>query len=173
MVTSYNSLVELFTSSILYLSRPPNMGFPRNQASNQICGGGALHTFDSLKTQYFLANYLFQYLQLRHAFHLRFSTRAVFFTVLGIESLLRDDSLVKPLSTIYNALHPNKHEGLDKLLECWHEEVLELDSKYWEDIWDYPMQQLVSTRDRLIPFKISHRIFLPPKNCTGFTPRTH
>lgn len=57
---------------------------------------------------------------------------------------------MKPLSTSYKALQPSIHEGLDKLLFLRRGEVPELDSKDWEDIWEYPMQQLVSARDRLI-----------------------
>lgn len=46
---------------------------------------------------------------------------------------------------------------------CWRREVPELDTEDWENIWDYPMQQLVSARDRLIQFKILHRVHFTPQ----------
>lgn len=42
-------------------------------------------------------------------------------------------------------------------------EVSELVGEDWEDMWEYPYLQLVSTRYRLIQFKILHRIYLIPR----------
>lgn len=39
----------------------------------------------------------------------------------------------------------------------------ELDREDWEDMWDYPLQPLVATRDKLIQFKILHRIYYTPQ----------
>lgn len=88
-----------------------------------------------------------------------------------VECLLWEESLEKPLSIIYKALQHSIHEGLDKLLSCWREEMPELDFEDWEDIWEYPMQQLISARDRLINLKFCIEFLLHPKSCTGsFSP---
>lgn len=47
--------------------------------------------------------------------------------------------------------------GLDKLKTSWLAELPELDGEDWEDIWEYPFSQLMSSRDRLVQLKILHR----------------
>lgn len=79
-----------------------------------------------------------------------------------MESLFWDDSLKKSLSTIYKALQPTVHHNLHKLKSSWLVELPELDGKDWEDIWEYPFSQLVSSKDRLIQFKIMHMLYLTP-----------
>lgn len=131
---------------------------------SQICEGGVLLTFDILKTKYTFPNsYLFRYLQLQHASQMQFGNQSVTIDQSKIESLLRADILVKPLSSIYKTLQPSIHDGLDRLPSCWRADVPELDTEDWEDIWDYPMHILVSARDRLIQFNILHRIYLMPR----------
>lgn len=76
-----------------------------------------------------------------------------------MESLLQEESLKKPLSTIYKALQPTVHHGLDKLRTLWMAELPELDEDYWEDIWDSPFNYLVSSRHCLIQFKILHKYY--------------
>lgn len=39
----------------------------------------------------------------------------------------------------------------------------ELDSEDWEDMWEYPFQELIATRDKLIQFKILHIIYFTPQ----------
>lgn len=80
----------------------------------------------------------------------------------NLETLLNDINLRKPLSQIDQALLPSVQVRLDGLLDQWWAEVQELDREDWEDMWDYPLQPLVATRDKLIQFKILHRIYYTP-----------
>lgn len=77
-----------------------------------------------------------------------------------IKSILRNEFLTKPLfMLIYKLLLPNLHESLETLRSKWQMDVPGLDTKEWEDMWDYSLLQLVSARDRLIEFKILHRMY--------------
>lgn len=87
---------------------------------NQICFEGRLQTFNRLKQQHKLPNsHLFRFLQLRHAFNTQFENAQVAFYTLNLETLLRDEALSNPLSTIYKALLHNVHTGLENLKAKW------------------------------------------------------
>lgn len=94
---------------------------------------------------------------------MKFGNQPVTIAPSKTESLLHADILEKPLSSIYRTLQPSIHDGSDRLLSYWHAEVPELDTEDWEDVWDYPMHNLGSARDRLIQFQILHRIHLTPQ----------
>lgn len=128
-----------------------------------ICENGALLTFDQLKARFNLPNvYFFQFLQLRHAYRAQFGDSPLTLYQSNMESLLRQETLNKPLSTIYKALQPTVHHGLERLRDFWVSELPEFDGEDWEDIWDSPFGQLVSSRDRLIQFKILHKFYYTP-----------
>lgn len=44
----------------------------------------------------------------------------------------------------------------------WSRDLVSLDIEEWDDIWDYPFQQLILTRNRLIQFKIVPCSYLTP-----------
>lgn len=95
---------------------------------DQICFGGQLQTFDWLKHQHDLpSSYLFRYLQLRHAFNTQFDNQPAARYTSALEILLRDESMVKPLSTFYKELLPSIHTGLEFLRIKWLVDFPELD----------------------------------------------
>lgn len=107
--------------------------------------------FHFLQQQFALSNsHLSYHLQLRHAFQAQFGTAIVSPTSSVLEPRLRNDAQTKPFSTIYKAPLPFVHKGLDTVQSRWREKVSGLEGKVWEDLWDYPMSQLVSARDHLI-----------------------
>lgn len=68
----------------------------------------------------------------------------------------------KPLSSIYKTLLPNVHMGLEALKAKWVGDFPEMDTEEWEDLWESSFLQLVSARDRLVQFKITHRVYFTP-----------
>lgn len=81
----------------------------------------------------------------------------------NLETLLRDEALSKPLSSIYKALLPNVHTGLENPKAKWEVDFPALDTEDWEEMWEYPFSQLVSARDRLVQFKIIHKVYYTPE----------
>lgn len=81
---------------------------------------------------------------------------------MNLEELLRDESLTKPLSTIYKALLPNVHMGLETLKAKWVADFPTLDMENWEEMWECSFSQLVSARDSLVQFKILHKVYYTP-----------
>lgn len=82
----------------------------------QICSEGELRTVDGFKHQYDISNtHLFRYLQLRHAFSTQFGNQLVVLYASALINLLRDDTLGKPLSTIYKELLSSLNTGLETL----------------------------------------------------------
>lgn len=55
---------------------------------------------------------------------------------------------------------PSVHFGMGGLYSKWQIDIPGMDAEDWEDTWEYPFLQLVSVRDRLIQFKIVHRVYL-------------
>lgn len=83
---------------------------------------GVSFRLDKLKQKYALSNsHLFRFL-LRHAFNTHFENSQVAFYTLTLEVLHRDESMIKPLSTIYRELLPNVHGGLETLRNKWVED---------------------------------------------------
>lgn len=62
------------------------------------------------------------------------------------------------------------HFGLEGLFSKWRCDVPDLDAEDWEDAWEYPYLQLVSVKDRLIQFKILHRVYLTPQKFSKIYP---
>lgn len=50
----------------------------------------------------------------------------------------------------------NHHSTLNK----WSLDLLNPHNDDCDDVWDYPFQQLISTRDKLVQFKIVHHYYL-------------
>lgn len=124
---------------------------------DQIFSECQLQTFDRLKHQHGLLNsYLFRFLQLRHAFSSQFENHQVAFYTSALEGLLKDEFMVKPLSTIYKESLPSIHTGLETLTTKWLVDFPDLDTEDCEEMLECSYFQLVSTKDRLIQFKIPH-----------------
>ena len=51
---------------------------------------------------------------------------------------------------------------MNKLCECWLRDVPKLSSENWGEIYKFSFQILVSLRDKLIQFKITHRSYYTP-----------
>lgn len=61
-----------------------------------------LRTFDELKSLFNLPNtHFFKFIQLRHAYQLQYGCTTVSISTWGLETLLGDEDLVKPLSVLY------------------------------------------------------------------------
>lgn len=121
-----------------------------------------MQTFNSLKQAYNLPNsYLFRYPQLRHAFQTQFDKQPAALYTSGLENLLRNEFMTKPLSTIYKELLPSIHDGLESLKAKLLSDFPELEED-WKEMWECTFSQLVSTRGRLIQFKIQHQVYLTP-----------
>lgn len=120
---------------------------------DQICAGGQLQNFDGLKQKYNLPNaYLFRFLQLRHPFNIKFENSQVAFYT----------STLEHLSNIYKELLTNIHMGPETLKAKWVEDFPTLDMEDWEEELEFSFTHLLSTRDRLIQFKIMHRVYFTP-----------
>lgn len=136
-----------------------------------IVGGGELLQFDALKTTFNLPNtHLFRYFQLRHPYNAQFGNNGITPKMSDIESLLREDTLDKALSTIYKQLFG---EGGDLLAKCramWGEVFPQMGGDDWDDVWDINFTRWVSARDQLIQFKFLHRIYLTPARLARLFP---
>lgn len=66
-----------------------------------ITQNGVLRTFDGLKSAYRLSNtQYFRYIQLQYAYRSQFGCAPVPFALSGLESMLRDEDLVKPICCV-------------------------------------------------------------------------
>lgn len=89
-----------------------------------------------------------------------------------LESLLREDTLDKALSTIYKQLFSEVGDLLAGCRAAWEEVFPQMDGDDWDDLWDINFTRLVSARDQLIQFKFLHRIYLTLARLTKMFP-TH
>lgn len=101
-------------------------------------------------------------MQLRHTFCTQICTQPAIISASALKTLLRDDTLVKPLSNIDKELISSIHTGLEALRTKCLVDFPELDDEDWVEIWECSFLQLISARERLIQFKIIHRIYLAP-----------
>lgn len=129
---------------------------------------GDLITFDQLKAGHNLPNSIFfRYLQLRHAFQMQFGDRRVEFLPSALETLLKEENLAKPFSTVYKSLFKKTLQGVARYRERWEREIPDI---HWEDMWDHPFKHLVAARDCLIQFKFLHRIYFTPARLARIYP---
>lgn len=123
-------------------------------------GGKKLLTFNQLKDRHKLPNwYFFRYLQLSHTFKSQFGSDSLDIGTSPIESLLSEENLKKPLSEVYKGLFVETPKMHNKCRDTWSALIPDFGRDDWDDMWDRTFGILVSTRDRLIQFKLLHRIY--------------
>lgn len=79
-----------------------------------------------------------------------------------LENLLMKEELPKTLSITCKELFKNRPKALIKCREWWEAEVSDIQGEAWDDTWDHLFQHLVAASDRLIHFKLLHRIYYTP-----------
>lgn len=88
-----------------------------------------------------------------------------------LESLLRDEDLIKSISTIYKQLLVNTPQVLFSCRTAWKTDFQQLDGNDWDDIWGPNFSRLVSARDHLITNTFSYQnLFYPYKISKEFFP---
>lgn len=73
-------------------------------------------------------------MQLRHTFCTQICTQPAIISASALKTLLRDDTLVKPLSNIDKELISSIHTGLEALRTKWLVDFPELDDEDWVEI---------------------------------------
>lgn len=104
-------------------------------------------------------SYAFRYMQLAHALSAQFPQGFPQLIRSGLEQITRRRLGKKLISTIYIHLFSENCIIRYKLRARWMRDVPKLDEENWEEIWGFPFQILVSLRDKLTQFKITHRIY--------------
>lgn len=128
-----------------------------------IVGGKKLLNFNQLKDKHGLPNwFFFRYLQLSHAFKTQFASDSLDLGSSPLESLLCEENLKKPLSEVYKGLCVETPKMLSKCRDTWSALIPDFRRDDWDDMWDHTFGTLVSARDRLIQFKLLHRIYYTP-----------
>uniref|UniRef100_A0A803JYV6 Reverse transcriptase domain-containing protein n=1 Tax=Xenopus tropicalis TaxID=8364 RepID=A0A803JYV6_XENTR len=102
----------------------------------------------------------FSYLQLQQAFRHQFQRTIVPFVLTKLETTLRNSSSKKLITTLYSLLLSTLQSPFLTAQKVWHQDIPELDREDWEEATD--RAYLISTRDKLIQFKIIHRLHLTP-----------
>lgn len=114
-----------------------------------------------------LSTHFFGYWQVFHAFGSQFSRLPIIFSSSNLENVLWSDCSTKPTSTLYSHLCMVTLKNMPSLWQRWLTFQI-------SNIWDFPLKQLVSLRDRLIQFKIVHRAFFyslqSPENWPKYLP---
>lgn len=75
--------------------------------------------------------------------------------------MLGKEDLQKPLSAVYKKLFVERPKMIIKCRDTWSTLVTDFGGEDWDDMWDHAFQTLVSARDRLIQYKILHRVIIP------------
>lgn len=82
-------------------------------------------------------------------------------------NMLGAEDLPKTLSVVYKELFVERPKMLAKCRDTWSALVTDFGGEDWDEMWDYPFQTLVSARDRLIQFKLLHRVYYTPARIAG------
>lgn len=115
-------------------------------------------------------SYTFRYMQLVHALSAQFSEGAPQLIELGLEQMVRKRSEKKSISNMYTYLSRTTLSDISKLCKCWKRNVPNLVEGNSEEIWRFPFQILVSLRDKLIQFQITHRSYYTPYKLYKISP---
>uniref|UniRef100_A0A803J318 Reverse transcriptase domain-containing protein n=1 Tax=Xenopus tropicalis TaxID=8364 RepID=A0A803J318_XENTR len=103
------------------------------------------------------------YMQIRHLFLTQFQqdTHPIEYTT--VENIISAPDKRKTLSKTYAAITSHKYDPRPRVKLKWETSGLHLDPDDWEEVIDNLYFPLISTRDKLIQFKIIHQTYLTPK----------
>lgn len=150
ILTCHNSLITLIQSF----------------APNLVLRNGKLLQSDTLEAKFHRPKtHLFRYLPFRHAYNAQFGNTILRIKMSDLEPLLRDNSLVKVLSTIYKQLFTDVGGLLACCRAAWVAVFPQLDGDDWNDFWKIHFSRLLSTRDHLIQYKFT--LHLPHSSQIG------
>lgn len=89
-----------------------------------------------------------------HSFCSQFGREPLDLKPSDLELLTRSNSLPKPVSSLYKDLFQETAKLLEPCTRAWKAVAPGLARDDWDDMWGTAFQYLVSTRDRLIHYKI-------------------
>uniref|UniRef100_A0A803K2L7 Reverse transcriptase domain-containing protein n=1 Tax=Xenopus tropicalis TaxID=8364 RepID=A0A803K2L7_XENTR len=138
----------------------PNWGI---QTLGDILPGGTLAPRDQFRhsqSQAILPWY--SYFQLSHALRAQFGGSVPQLTTTNIELTLQNPSKKKLTTALYALLLSTVKSPFKTAHVMWKRDFPEIDDDDWDEATDRAYDYLVSTRDRLIQFKIIHRLHLTP-----------
>lgn len=104
----------------------------------------------------------FRYHQLRHAARAQFPGPIVL-SMDPIEELLAQESLSKPLSSLYMSLLSLDSPRLESLWEAWRTDIPTLEREDWNDCFEDGFGLVISSRNKVIQAKLLHRVYYTPQ----------
>ena len=111
-------------------------------------------------------SYAFRYRQLSHAIIAQFPEGTPQLMESEVEQMIKGGK--RTISKFYGYLINITPYDISKLKENWKKEAPGL--KNWEEVWRFPLQILVSLRDKLIQYKIIHRSHYTPYKLHRISP---
>lgn len=88
-----------------------------------------------------------------------------------IEELLAQESLTKPLSSLYLSLLSLESPKMERLWEAWKADIPSLEREDWEDCFEDSSKLVISSRDKLMQIKFLHRINYTPQRLHRIYPQ--
>lgn len=104
----------------------------------------------------------YRYLQLRHACVAQFGSVIIQTQMLPFETRLWEPEPKKVVSQLYKILVTKLSNPLEKARAKWSVDIPSLDGDAWEEVKANLYSSLISTRDKLVQFRIIHRTYLTP-----------
>lgn len=127
-----------------------------------IWGKTSIHSFDTLKKQFSLADAeYFRYLQIRHALLTHIPRDTTPLEASPLEGRVLDGHLpIKATSLIYRKLINIMEDSLQSLKNKWNNDSLVLDNEDWQEAISSPREVEIQARLRLVQLKILHRVYV-------------
>lgn len=88
-----------------------------------------------------------------------------------IEEYVAQESLSKPLFSLYLDLLSLDSPRMDRLWEGWRADLPDLDKENWEDCFLDSTRLMISSRDRLIQTKFLHSVYGTPQRLQRIFPQ--
>lgn len=140
-------------------------------ASGFLGTSGTLLDYKDLSDRFQLPRWMhFQCWQLRHAARAQFVGQ-IAVTMDPIEELLAQESLSKPLSSLYFSLLSLESPKLERLWEAWNNDIPTLEREDWNKCFEDSLGLVISSRDKFIQTKFLHRVNYTPQRLHRLFPQ--
>ncbi|XP_041444380.1 uncharacterized protein LOC121402175 [Xenopus laevis] len=112
----------------------------------------------------------FRYMQLQHAFRGQFGGCNPIYHKFAVTNVLHSPDSQKLVSVLYKSLLEAKPSPFQLAFAKWQLILPSITDDMWEEATDRMYYYLISTRDRLISFKILHLYYYSPKRLNRIFP---
>lgn len=141
------------------------------QKLRDVIPAGILLSFKELSAKFRLPCWMyFRYFQLQHAVCSQFLDPPILETD-PIEDLLEQESMIKPLSTLYLALLSTASPKMDRFWKQRHTYITcTLDREAWEGGFEDNSKLMIASKNKLIQAKFLHGVYFTTQNLSTKVP---